>query len=157
MPEVAIQTNVSNASNSETLYIWDQLPSDLKNALLVNIATTDKYPAQSFGPFGSATGTGFSSFPPKGSKIYAMGFNADNSGMNKIIIWYKGTDNKIYYYATGGASNFYVQRFADDEYISKIGVYSGTIINRLTIATNKKTFSYGAAGGALKNVYAPAS
>lgn len=157
LPTVQAQTDVSNSSAAETLYIWDQLPSDLKNAVLVNTSTTDKYPAQSFGPYGSAAGTGFSSFPPTGSKIYAMGFNADNSGLNRIIIWYKGTDNKIYYYSTGGASNFYVQRFADDEYISKISVFSGTIINRLTITTNKKLFSYGAAGGTLKAVYAPAS
>ncbi|HRH47602.1 MAG TPA: jacalin-like lectin [Panacibacter sp.] len=157
MPKATAQADVSNATAPETLYIWDQLPSDLKNALLFSVSNADKYPAQSFGPYGIATGTGFSSFPPTGSKIYAMGFNADNSGLNKIIIWYKGTDNKIYYYATGSATNFYVQLFTDDEYISKISVYSGTIINRLTITTNKKSFSYGAAGGTLKTAYAPAS
>lgn len=156
-PKAVSQTDVSNAATLETLYTWDQLPLDLKNAVLVNVSATDKYPAQSFGPYGTAAGTGFSSFPPTGSKIYAMGFNADNSGINKIIIWYKGTDNKIYYYATGAAGNFYIQRFSNDEYISKMGVYSGTIINRLNITTNKNAFSYGAAGGTLKTVYAPAS
>ena len=157
LPKATAQADVSNATAAETLYIWDQLPLDLKNAVLVNASYTDKYPAQSFGAYGSIAGTGFSSFPPTGSKIYAMGFNTDNSGLNKIIIWYKGTDNKINFYATGVASNFYIQRFADDEYISKISVYSGTIINKLTITTNKKAFTYGAAGGTLKSVYAPAS
>ncbi|HRI22247.1 MAG TPA: hypothetical protein PLA68_14900, partial [Panacibacter sp.] len=157
MPKATAQEDAANATAPETLYIWDQLPSDLKNATLVNVSTTDKSPVQTFGAYGSIAGTGFSSFPPAGSKIYAMGFNADNSGLNKIVIWYKGTDNMIYYYAVGGASNFYIQRFADDEYVSKISLYSGTIINKLTVTTNKKAFTYGAAGGTLKSIYAPAS
>lgn len=157
MPQANTQADASNAVLPEILYTWAQLPSDLKDAAVVNAAATDKYPVQSFGPYGTLTGTGFSSFPPTGSKIYAMGFNYDAVGLTKIITWYKGTDNKIYYYGAGTSNNFYLQRFSDDEYINKITVYSNNLINKLTIATNKKTFSYGTGGTLSKDVYAPGS
>src|SRR5690349_19474922 len=87
---------------ADPLYTWYQLPTDLKNATLVNPSNTNKPPVESFGPYGSTTGNAFTSFPPYGSKVYAMGMNSNSAGLNKLVIWYKGTDGHIYYFATGG-------------------------------------------------------
>jgi hypothetical protein len=132
---------------------WNQLSDELQNAeqLIPNSNENAKVAASyqiSLGPWGGTGGSFFSIYPTASTdKIYAI---AMRSGVyvDALTVWYKRTNGTIYSYNKGGTGgSFYIQYFASNEYIKYMGGRSGAYIDRLSIYTNLKSFSYGGNGG----------
>ena len=141
-----------------TAVAWEQLPSELKNAVSVktlkeakegqlgsSLWSTYSYP---MGPWGGGGGSPYSIYPPSGSRIYAMAISS-GSLVDRIVIWYQTAYGTIYVGGDRGGSGgtYHVQYFSPGEHITGIGGRSGGLIDRLTVYTNKKWFSYGGYGG----------
>ncbi len=152
---------------NSTKVSWDQLPAKLKNAIPLE-NTQDKsipngrvkYSSYSFlyGPFGGRGGRSFEMLPPDGSQIYAIGINGDG-WINRMIVWYIEEDGTIYSNSVGGSGDYYIHYFNrndpfhheydpdDPEYIYYVSGRCGTYLDRLSIYTNVKSFTYGGRGG----------
>lgn len=137
-----------NESNSATL-TWEEMPEELKNApqLDTSLLKSSSY-AYSVGPWGGTGGSSFSYAPPANSKIYAMAIRA-GSRIDRIVVWYKLSDNTIYVGLDrgGDGGNYYLQYFADKEYIRSISGRSGSRLDKIAIVTDQKSFTYGGSGG----------
>jgi hypothetical protein len=153
MPSVT-QANSFDEKNS-TAFRWNQLPENLRNAEIVNSdnpsgalsKTTASY-ITSVGPWGGGGGSAYAIYPAASiDKIYAMGFRV-GSFVEGLSVWYIRTNGTIYAHVVGGTGGtFYLQPFSPTEHITAIAGRSGTYLDRLTIYTNAKSFSYGGNGG----------
>lgn len=146
------ETNSSKVS-------WDQLPSELKNAMEIKPETNKpqssgimssafSYYSHMVGPWGGSGGYPFSIYPPDGSRIYAIAISSGGL-IDRIVIWYQTANGTIYVGGDRGGSGgiYHVQYFSSDEYIVSVSGRSGGLLDRLTIHTNRKSFSYGGNGG----------
>ena len=142
-------------TNSET-YTWDQLPSELRDAKplseLENIDERGYCPNNSqSGSWGGNGGSSFNYKPTNCAKIYAMAIRS-GSRVDRLVVWYKDfSTNTIYVGLDRGGSggNYHLQFFSTDgsEFIRKVAGRSGSRLDKLSIYTNKKSFSYGGNGG----------
>jgi hypothetical protein len=147
-------------TNSE-LVDWNNFPKELKNAIPIkndvdnNINKAYSY---SVGPFGGSGGGAFNVNPPSGTKIHAIAMRT-GSLVDKLIIYYISPGGTIYTGMSQGGNGgaYYLHFFSSDEYIKRIAGRSGRYLDRLTIYTNKKTFSHGGSGGSAFNVSIPPS
>lgn len=140
-------------------YNWDKLPAELRNAIPIvsgksnanarEAGSNYSYYSYYIGPWGGSGGGYFDMLPPSGSRIYAIAMQA-GSLVDRLIVWYIGSNGSIYVGGDVGGNGgaYYLQYFSGDEYISSVGGRSGAYLDRLTIITNYKSFSYGGNGGA---------
>jgi hypothetical protein len=154
-PTQANQSIPHYDEKNSALVTWDQLPEELKNAIpitqdsstsLSNARVQGSSYAFKYGPFGGNGGSPFSIFPPDGSRIYAMAIRSSGV-IHGIVIWYqKGAT--IYRVGVGGTGGrYYQQFFTPTERIVRVSGRSGWVVDRLSVRTNFKTFTYGGTGG----------
>lgn len=158
-----LNTNVPHFDETNSTKVtWDQLPSELRNAVEIDTREDKKLRVGSgvqstawsvysyyIGPWGGWGGSPYYIYPPNGSRIYAMAIRS-GAYVDRLTIWYQRADGTIYMGGDrgGNGGTFYLQFFASDEYIYYVGGRSGAYVDRLSIYTNKKWFSYGGNGGA---------
>ena len=158
VPEQGSSLPHYDASNTVPVS-WDELPDELKNAAVEmsdNLkASTYKY---AVGPWGGSGGGAFAHRPSRGSKIHAIAIRSGRC-IDNLKVWYKKSDGTIYIGvdAGGNGGKYHVNYFSGDEYIKKINGRDGRHIDKLSIYTNKKSFSYGGNGGSPFTVSASSS
>jgi hypothetical protein len=85
--------------------------------------------------------------PPSYSRIYAMAIRSGTL-IDRLVVWYQRSDGTIYSSGAGGSGGVYhLHLFASDEYIYYISGRSGLAVTRLSVYTNKKSFTYGGTRG----------
>lgn len=150
-----VQEEVSHfdETNSEAL-TWDQLPAELRDAKPLNNDADEflrscSYNSQS-GSWGGNGGSPFNYNPSTCHRIYAVAIKA-GSRVDRLVVWYKSKNGTIYVGLDegGNGGTYYFQLFSSDgsEFIRKVAGRAGSRIDRLSIYTNKKSFSYGGNGG----------
>lgn len=147
-----------NDSNSE-LIAWENFPDELKNAEQIGgNQTQNKAYSYADGPYGGGGGSAFNFNPSTTDRIHSIAMNTGRV-VDKIIVYYIKPDGSIYTGLNqgGNGGSYYIQFFQTNEYIKNVSGKSGSKLDRLTIITNKKSFTYGGNGGSSFNISIPPS
>lgn len=143
-------------SNTE-LVNWNNFPEELKNAKQNenNLEESKDYSYQ-VGPFGGGGGSAFSFNPPTTDKIHAIAIKS-GSKVDKIIVYYRKPNGTVYKGIDqgGNGGDYYIHFFQGSEYIKGISGRSGRLLDRISVITNKKSFTHGGNGGSEFNVPIP--